>query len=275
MKVFIVGLGLIGASYAAKLNENHNVYGYDQSPSVISKALNQKLIIDSDLSHITSSDVVILALYPQAIITFLKEHLALFNANQVITDVSGTKEKLLDAIDQILPKDFTYISHHPMAGREKGGFDQHDKNLFSQASVIIINEKSNDKGLSVLKQLFHDLAFKTIVETNRHHHDERIAFTSQLPHALALALMHMSDDKEVLSFSGNSFKDLTRIASINNILWSSLFLENGNALNHEIDSMITHLTRIKSFINDNNKEALMTYMATAKERRDRYEEDSN
>lgn len=275
MKIFIVGLGLIGASYAAKLKEKHEVYGYDNEDATLKKALNKKLILASELEHIKTSDMVILALYPEAITPFLKRHISLFNPFQIITDVAGTKVRLLDEIDTVLPKELTYISHHPMAGRELGGFDQHDKDLFKEASAIIINESASSEALNHLKLILHDLGFKRIVETTRHVHDARIAFTSQLPHALALALMHMAKSPDILSFSGNSFKDLTRIASINKALWSSLFLENKTALSHEIDSMIQNLETIKTFLNHTDQESLKAYMATAKERRDRYEEDSN
>jgi prephenate dehydrogenase len=275
MKIFIVGLGLIGASYAAKLSEKHEVYGYDKELKTIEKARSQKLILGSDLNHMKDSDVVILALYPAAITTFLKSNINRFNPNQLITDVSGTKEKLLNEIDSFLPSNLTYLSHHPMAGREKGGFDQHHKDLFKEASAIIINEDASKSAVDRLKNILKDLAFKTIVETDRLTHDARIAFTSQLPHALAIALMHMAKGNDILSFSGNSFKDLTRIASINKRLWSSLFLENNQALTHEIDAMIENLETIKTLLSHYDQEGLMAYMATAKERRDHYEEDSN
>ncbi|MFP4286713.1 MAG: prephenate dehydrogenase [Candidatus Izemoplasmataceae bacterium] len=275
MKIFIVGLGLIGASYAAKLSEKHEVHGFDINQLTLQKALDKKIIVSASLEAITKSEVVILALYPKDIIQFLKDHLALFNDRQIITDVSGTKQNLIDAIATILPKTFTYISHHPMAGKELGGFDQHDKDLFKNASAIIIDESHHEEAIKKLTVVLNDLAFKTIVKTTKTVHDARIAFTSQLPHALAIALMHMTPSDDILSYAGNSFKDLTRIASINKMLWSSLFMENKTALTHELDHMIEHLNYIKNLINTNNQDGLKAYMQKAKERRDRYEKDSN
>ncbi len=272
MKIFIVGLGLIGASYAQRLHQkNHQVYGYDKAESVRKKALMQGVIKDDTIELITSSDIVILALYPQANIDFVKTYKHLFTKDQIITDVSGVKTGMVEPIEAMLDGHGQYVSHHPMAGSEKPGFEARNPALFEHANMIIIETSSTSKkSIEGLKTLAHDLGFKKTIITTPQMHDALIAYTSQLPHTLAIALINANTHKESFNFAANSYKDLTRIASINAAMWSELFISNKTALSQEMAKMIHELQTIKHHIDQADADGLKHYMSQAKERRDAY-----
>ena len=145
-KVFIVGLGLMGASYALKLKEkNYLVYGFDQDNTVNKKALDDKIIIDNNLNKIIEVDLIIMCLYPKDIIKFIKAHNNLFNNHQLLTDISGTKEHLINDLLKVLPPNIRYLSHHPMAGRELSGYDNKDITMFKDANFLIVEtNRHND-----------------------------------------------------------------------------------------------------------------------------------
>ena len=253
MKIFIVGLGLMGASYATKLSQvGHDVFGYDLDEITNQKALYDGVIKGYNLSDMKSSDLVILALYPNQTLAFVKDNIKYFDA-QLITDISGTKTKLLDELLTILPKTVNYVSHHPMAGREKSGYDHKDITMFKNANFLIIDSHhAKDKHIETIKQLGHDLGFKRQIILSAKAHDELIAHTSQLTHLLAVGLMLMNDSEHTKNATGDSFRDLTRIARINEVLWSELFMENKDALITKIDQFVDVLHDLKNDIETSN-----------------------
>lgn len=244
MKIFIVGLGLIGASIAEGLKNNHQVYGHDLISN--ERAIEKGLIIDSNLNHLSSADLVILALYPKDNVTFFKTHKNLFKKGQIIMDVSGTKVMMIDQLEELLDEGFIYVSTHPMAGKEKKGIEYADKKIFNQANFIICETKfQTTEAIRVVSDLAFELGFKKVSILDRYAHDRLIGFTSQLPHALAVSLVNSDIYKETSSFIGDSYRDLTRIAMINETLWQELFFENKKVLIEEINRFETELDKIK------------------------------
>lgn len=270
MKIFVVGLGLIGASYAEGLHQaGHHVYGYDLIEKNIEKGIHLGFIEkDNSLSKISVADLIILALYPKDNVEFIQKNKNLLTAGQILTDVSGTKSWMMDEIEKILPNGISYTSHHPMAGRESSGFESRNFHMFKNANFIIVKGKKSDKNdIGVLELVANNLKFGKITVTDAKTHDELIAFTSQLTHILAVTLIQSDHLKETKEATGDSFRDLTRIAKINEVMWTELFLENKDALVTKINEFMTELVYIKELILDDDKKRLMNYLKEAKEKR--------
>lgn len=276
MRIFIVGLGLIGASYAEGLHHRgHKIYAYDINDSYVKTGITQGFIEqDNALKRLGSCDLIILALYPKHNAVFLKENLSLLKRGQVITDVSGTKKEMMEEIEQLLPQGISYTSHHPMAGKETSGFDSRDYQMFKKANFLIVKSKrSEPKDEILLREVANDLRFGKITVLDATSHDELIAFTSQLTHVLAVALVQSDTLTHTKEATGDSYRDLTRIAKINEIMWSELFLENKETLLKKIDDFEKQLDIIKHMIENHQIEALRDYLKQAKERRKAFDLD--
>lgn len=260
MKICIVGLGLIGGSYAMGLSrKGHEVYGIDQDIQAIEYAKKHHYIVEgyyNDFTILSLCDCIILAIYPQAILDFLKEHSALFRENQVITDVCGVKASYVRKATLLAGK-ATYLSHHPMAGKEKTGIQFADYHIFQGANFLItpINEASS-QAETCLKQIAYDLEFGRITTISIERHDQMIGFTSQLTHAIAVSLVNSDHDDDTAKFIGDSYRDLTRIAMINETLWSELFLENKEILLNHISNFEQELDRLKNAVKNEDKAEL-------------------
>lgn len=273
MNVFIVGLGVMGASYAEALNQKgYRVDGYDQDPDTLRKAINDQIIETGHLEGLKKAELVILALYPQDNILFVQTHKHLFHKDQLITDLSGTKAHMVKLIEDLLPKDVSYVSHHPMAGRELSGYDAKKPSMFLGANfVIITSDQTQTKDEEIIKKLAIDLGFKNIITLDAATHDQLIAYTSQLTHVLAVSLMHMDRFEETPKAIGDSFRDLTRIARINENMWTELFIENKHYLSESIHHMIDELKKIDDMILSDAKVSLNTYLKKAKEKRKQFD----
>lgn len=274
MNVFIVGLGLIGASYAEGLiKKGYKVYGYDHNPDVFQHAITYGLIeADSSLEHLKDADLIILALYPIDNILFVKKYHTLFNETQLITDVSGTKVDVVREIEAILDEKIAYTSHHPMAGKETKGIESRDHKIFKEANFLIVNTKRSKKhDEAILKKLALDLGFKHTISISPNEHDELIAFTSQLTHILAVGLVNSDSFEQTKYATGDSYRDLTRIAKINETLWSELFLENKEALIERINAFEQQVNELKTMIINDDKEGLQKALKKAKEKRESFD----
>lgn len=260
MKVLIVGLGLIGGRYAYGLsNKGYEVYGYDKNIDAINYAKENKYIIDGDIEVsklIKDMDLIILSIYPQAILSFLIENNKYFSSNQIITDVCGVKSSYLkEATKLALPA--TYCAHHPMAGREKNGIEYAKDVIFDGANFLITpTEQTPENAVDVIRKIGSDLGFGKITVMSADYHDKMIGFTSQLTHAIAVSLVNSDHDDNTKNFIGDSYRDLTRIAMINDELWSELFLENKDFLIKHIISFEYELAVLKKSLIDNNKDSL-------------------
>lgn len=260
MRILIVGLGLMGGSYAMGLTKaSHEVYATDINIESIKYAKDKKIIIDGSTDpkdFIENVDMVIIGLYPNNIIKFLEEYNKYFKEGQIITDLCGIKTYFLNKAQEIVLK-AEYISHHPMAGREKSGVEYANTEMFEKANFLITpTDKNTTKAIDALKFIGRDLKFGRISVVTPKHHDEIIAYTSQLTHAIAVALVNSDRSNDSKDFVGDSYRDLTRIAKINEELWSELFFNNKEALMEKIRAFEEELDEIKKALNDDDKELL-------------------
>lgn len=276
MKIFIIGLGLMGASYAQKLHQiGHEVFGYDINKDVMTKALEEGFIsFESNLSKLMTVDVIVLALYPHENVSFIQAHQHLFKLGVFLTDISGVKHTSVDLIEALLRDDIKYVSHHPMAGRAKKGFDGKDPNMFLNNQVIIIeSNRASVKDYEFLEGIVLSLGFKRVKRLSALKHDEAVAYTSQLTHVIASALMDGFSD-EYLGTTGDSFRELTRIANINEVLWTELYLSNKEALLKALHTFQEKINLIKHNIELENKESTEAALKRSRLKREAFEKHS-
>lgn len=257
MNIGIVGLGLMGASFAKRLSPQKDkmIYGIDQNEQTIQTALKLKIIKEGStdpISIIKKCKLIILALYPTMIKPWIEENQQYIESGTILMDISGVKTNIVEPIQAILRKDLELISIHPMCGRESRGIDFAQANIFDNANYIIVpTDKNTPKAIDAAKQLGKDLLVKNISILSCKEHDRMIGFLSQLTHVIAVSLMNTHDNSHLVEYTGDSFRDLTRIASINENLWSELFLLNKDILLDEIDQF---LDTTKHFRNSLEKE---------------------
>ncbi len=271
VRYFIVGLGMIGASYAKKLAKaGYLVYGHDIDEKTNKIALKKGYIKDYGLDFLPNSDVVILTLYPKANVEFVKKNINRFDSVKFVTDVAGIKEKNTDEIAFLLKDKTVYLSHHPMAGSEKSGIMAANENVFKNANFLIIGNKES-QGIEYLLDLFRNLNFGRVSIIDQSTHDLMISFTSQLPHLIAVGLVNSDIYENTKDFSGDSFKDLTRIANINVELWSELFFSNKDYLLNDMKRFKVELEKLIAALEKNDEKELKKLLTTAKEKRNSYE----
>lgn len=260
--ITIVGLGLIGGSFAMALKELNikNLWAVDIDTNVI-KTAEDMGIIDKGYTDpetpLQNSDIVIICLYPNLTLEFIKENMDSFKPGTIITDTAGIKERLIKEVDLVLRKDIEFIGGHPMAGREYKGFEFASKEIFKGANYIITPTNKNSRGnIEKIELLIRRIGFKRIIKITPQKHDEIIAYTSQLPHIMATALINSDEECDTNSFVGGSFKDATRVARINCDLWTELLINNGENVLAQIESFEKRLGDIKRAIIDNERDAL-------------------
>ncbi len=275
MKIVIVGLGVIGGSFGMALKEAgyEEVFGLDRSQETLNKALAMGIIRKGSCRGeelLPQADLTILAIYPQDVKRFILENRDLFKPGSLITDVTGVKTPLVEALDHLLPADVDFVPGHPMAGREKKGIDFASAQVFKGANYLVTPIPGNkEENIRKITDLALSLGFKRVRRITPADHDEMIAFTSQLPHALAVALINSDQpDRETGQFIGDSYRDLTRIANINGELWSELFLENRQALLTAIENFDLELEKIRQALLREDKETLMACFKESSRRRE-------
>ena len=269
MQIGIVGLGLMGGSIAQALKEKHTVFAYDRNPDSLQYGLDHQLIHEAapDIARLAEkAEIIYLCLYPEAIDPFIKSNQKLFRSGTVFIDISGTKVRLVNDVVPLLRDDVDMIFTHPIAGKEKIGIRYADKQIFiGQNYVIVPTPKNTSQHLDLVESLAHDMGFKTVSYLSPDDHDEIIAFTSQLCHVLALALMDSAPRKYPLKkYVGDSFRDLTRVAMINTPLWQELFLDNKPYLIEQIDHLISGLEKYRKAIKNHDRVKLVDMMEKAK-----------
>lgn len=271
-KFLIIGLGLIGGAYARRLTAmGYHVNALDINPDSIAYAKEEGIIQDgTDFSAemIAEADFVIFGLYPTALVNWLRENQQHFAPGTLITDVSGVKSGIVDEIQSFLRKDVEFIGSHPMAGRELSGVRNSDERVFHGANFIITpTERNTQAAIDAVHSLAEVLGFGRISQLSIREHDEMIGFLSQLTHVIAISLMNCKDNTHLAAYTGDSFRDLTRIARINENMWSELFLLNKEILTEEIDGFISELENIRDTIKNDDAEALKALMVTSTYRR--------
>lgn len=273
MNILVVGLGMIGSSYAKGLSQKHTVYGVDKLDETICKAKKMGIIKDGSTNasdFIKKCELIILSIYPKGILDFLENNE--FNG-QIITDVTGVKGHF---INKIVERNFEFIGSHPMAGTEKSGIDACKPEVFKNANFLITKKDTNSqKAIDTVKAIAGDLGFGKIKVVTPEYHDDVIAFTSQLPHAIACSLVNSDDDPDTPNNTGDSFRDLTRIASINGKLWSELFISNKENLLKHINKFEEELDKFKHAIENSDYEALEKLFKSSKDKKDGYNGNRN
>ncbi len=265
MNILICGLGLIGASLAKTLKKNtkHTVLGWNRTPSVTEKALRDGAIDKTgELEELMKeADVTFVNFYPEAIVPFILEHKNAFKKDSIVTDSCGIKTKICNEMNKQENLDFYFIGAHPMAGREVSGYDNALDNLFDNASFICTPDESIPRNKTdALVGLAQDMGFKRTVVTTPEHHDEMIAFTSQIAHVLACSYVLSPLAPMHAGYSAGSYRDVSRVARINAEMWTELFLDNKEPLVREIDDLVSNLMRFKYNIVNGDGEALTALM---------------
>ncbi|MBQ7990671.1 MAG: prephenate dehydrogenase [Oscillospiraceae bacterium] len=259
MKIVTVGLGLIGGSLckAIKKHTNHLLGGIDIDRKVVKMALSQNAI-DYEAKDVSEADITIISLFPPDIITYIKENADQFKEGSIVIDTAGIKKMIVDEVTDLLAqRDVTFIGVHPMAGREFSGFEYSLDDLFDNASFIMTpTEKTPIEEQRILEDLAYSIHFKKVVKATPEEHDRIIAFTSQLAHVVSNAYIKSPTHQEQLGFSAGSFLDLTRVAKLNENMWTPLFLMNKDPLCFEIDYIIQRLTEYRDAIADNDAQRL-------------------
>lgn len=259
MKITVVGLGLIGGSLckAIKKHTNHTVYGIDINKETLEMALSQNAI-DAVTDDLSLADITIVSLYPITTIDYIKENASKFKKGSIVIDTCGIKKAIVDAVTPILAEnDVTFIGVHPMAGREFSGFEYSLDNLFDDASFIITPDKSvSQTKINLIEDFAYSIHFKKVVTATPEEHDQIIAFTSQLAHVVSNAYIKSPTHQKQLGFSAGSFQDLTRVAKLNETMWTPLFLLNKDPLCFEIDYIIARLTEYRDAMQNNDAERL-------------------
>lgn len=261
MTIGIIGLGLIGGSIAkaVKKNTQHTILGYDINESVVYKA---RLLeaIDGELSReaMGSCDICVIALYLDATLNCLRENAAFFKKGGVVVDCCGVKRAVCEAAKPLADEHgFVFVGGHPMAGIEFSGFDYSKKNLFEKASMIVTPAAGTAiEVIGTLKKLFLSIGFNNFQITTPEEHDAMIALTSQLAHVVSSAYVKSPAALKHKGFSAGSFKDMTRVAKLNEKMWTELFLANADNLAAELDAIIARLGDYRTVIRNKDAEAL-------------------
>ncbi len=275
--ILIVGLGLLGGSYAKALKRRgFRVNAITLRQSDIDYAL-EKGMIDCgaacvDEQMVSSADLVIFALYPHTFIEWVKTNGHLFKSGAVITDVTGVKSGVVYEIQNALRDDVEYIAAHPMAGRERSGVEYSDDSVFQNANYIVTpTEKNTTAAIELCEKLGYILGFSNVSQLSPEKHDEMIAFLSQLTHCIAVTLMCSNEDENLVNFTGDSFRDLTRIAKINADMWCELFLMNKSALLNSMSSFEESFNALKAAIENEDCETIKNMMKLSTKRREAFD----
>lgn len=274
LNITVVGLGLIGGSYAMAIRELNpkKLYAVDIDEEAIHDAEKNGIIdkgyVNADIP-LKESDLVIICLYPKLVKDFIKDNIEHFKNGAVITDVTGIKSGFIEEVNHILREDLDFVFGHPMAGREQKGLKFASKEVFNGANYIITpTERNKEENIKFLEELIRKIGFRNVVRISPEKHDKIIGFTSQLPHVIAVSLVN-SDELgiDTGSYTGDSYKELTRIAQINSELWTELFMGNKDNLIKEIEVFEQNIAMVKNAIINEEKSLLTELLEKASKKR--------
>ena len=272
-KILIVGLGLLGGSYARVLRR----FGFHISAITIDQpsidyALKEGLIeegsVELDERMIGEADLVIFALYPHIFVEWIEKNQMLLKSGALITDVTGVKGSIVYKIQEMLRPDVEFIAAHPMAGREVSGVQNSTDKLFAGANYIVTpTEKNTPDAIRTCMELGRLLGFSNVTTLSPEEHDEMIGFLSQLTHCIAITLMTCNDKENMEKFTGDSFRDLTRIARINDLMWSELFVANKDALLKQMDLFMDKFGHLRTMLEKDDIDGMRAMMRHSTQRR--------
>lgn len=273
MKILIVGLGLIGGSYAEALSKKgYEVGAIDQKQEAIDFALRKGYIASGktsvDKDYVGKFDIVVFALYPHAFVEWIEKYQNCLKSGAIVTDVTGVKGGVVCDVQNALRKDVEFIAAHPMAGRECSGVENAKAEIFEGANYIVVpTEKNTQEAIELCKDLGRELGFKHISELSVKQHDETVGFLSHLTHCIAVSLMVCKESGHLTDYTGDSFRDLTRIAKINDEMWSELFLLNKDEIVEQMNLFEQHFGKLKECIQNDDREGIQEMMRLSTKRR--------
>lgn len=273
MKILIVGLGLIGGSYAEALSKKgYEVGAIDQKQEAIDFALRKGYIASGktsvDKDYVGKFDIVVFALYPHAFVEWIEKYQNCLKSGAIVTDVTGVKGGVVCDVQNALRKDVEFIAAHPMAGRECSGVENAKAEIFEGANYIVVpTEKNTQEAIELCKDLGKELGFKHISELSVKQHDETVGFLSHLTHCIAVSLMVCKESGHLADYTGDSFRDLTRIAKINDEMWSELFLLNKDEIVEQMNLFEQHFGKLKECIQNDDREGIREMMRLSTKRR--------
>ena len=272
-KILIVGLGLLGGSYAKVLKRfGFHISAITKEQSSIDYAIREGIIdvgsIEVDEQIIGEADLVIFALYPHVFVEWVEKNQMLLKSGALITDVTGVKRSIVYKIQNMLRTDVEFIAAHPMAGREVSGVENSTDKMFVGANYIVTpTEKNTPEAIETCIELGKLLGFSNVTTLSPEEHDEMIGFLSQLTHCIAITLMTCNDKDNMEKFTGDSFRDLTRIARINDLMWSELFVANKDVLLEQMNMFIDKFNCLKSMLENDDVDGMRQMMRHSTERR--------
>ena len=272
-RILIVGLGLLGGSYARVLKRfGFHISAITKEQSSIDFALKEGIIDEGsteiDARMIGEADLVIFALYPHIFVEWILENQGLLKSGALITDVTGVKRSIVYKIQDILRPDVEFVAVHPMAGREVSGVENSTYRMFFGANFIVTpTEKNTPEAVETIIELGRLLGFSNVTALSTEEHDEMIGFLSQLTHCIAITLMTCNDKENMEKFTGDSFRDLTRIARINDLMWSELFVANKDVLLEQMNLFIGKFNDLKTMLERDDIDGMRAMMRHSTERR--------
>ena len=272
-RILIVGLGLLGGSYARGLKRfGFHISAITKEQSSIDFALKEGIIDEGsteiDARMIGEADLVIFALYPHVFVEWIEENQGLLKSGALITDVTGVKRSIVYKIQDILRPDVEFVDAHPMAGREVSGVENSTDRMFFGANFIVTpTEKNTPEAVETIIELGRLLGFSNVTTLSPEEHDEMIGFLSQLTHCIAITLMTCNDKENMEKFTGDSFRDLTRIARINDLMWSELFAANKDVLLEQMNLFIGKFNELKAMLESDDIDGMRAMMRHSTERR--------
>lgn len=271
--VLVAGLGLMGGSMAKAIRHKMNckIIGDDLSEKVLADARYLGVIDEfATEENFKTADIIIVGLYPETTVQYILSHLTWCKRGAVIVDLCGIKQYICDMVaEEARAHDVAFIGGHPMAGREFSGFEYAQAELFEGASMILVpNVSASELVMSQMEAFFQPLGFAQIVRTSAQQHDAMIAFTSQLAHVVSSAYIKSPEALEHKGYSAGSYKDLTRVARLNEDMWTELFLHNKTALVREIDEIMRHLQEYRDSIADADASRLHQLLKEGRERKE-------
>lgn len=272
-KILIVGLGLIGGSYAAALSQNGwEVGAIDPDPQAIAFAEKAGFIrhgrTEPEAEYVGKFDIVVFALYPHVLLEWLEKYGPWLRDGALATDVTGVKSGVVEKAQSLLFPRVEFIGAHPMAGREVSGVENARADLFRGANYIVTPTSANtEEAIICCETLGRTLGARNISRLTPKEHDEMIGFLSQLTHCIAVALMTCKESRHLVDYTGDSFRDLTRIAKISENMWTELFLWNREELLSQMDLFIAHFAKLRDALAQGDEETMKSMMRLSTERR--------
>ena len=272
-RILIVGLGLLGGSYAKALRRfGFHISAITKEQGSIDYALKEQIIDEGstelDERIIGKADLVIFALYPHVFVEWIEKNQSLLKSGALITDVTGVKGSVVYRIQDMLRPDVEFIAAHPMAGREVSGVENSTEKMFVGANYIVTpTQKNTPEAIQTCMELGRLLGFSNVTTLSPEEHDEMIGFLSQLTHCIAITLMTCNDKEHMEKYTGDSFRDLTRIARINDLMWSELFVANKDVLLNQMDMFIREFGRLRDMIETEDIDGMRAMMRHSTARR--------